>query len=153
MFKNLSRFDVGKAMSWVDMPELGVRARVLVAPATEANPGYYNAMLAASGKRMRRMARTDQITGEDAAQNRDDDRQLYPRHVIKGWECIEGDPSTAKEGELDGEGHVVFGRRAAETLCRVLPDHLMDRLRNHASTPERFYGAEVPPEPEDVAGN
>lgn len=155
MFKNQKRFDIRRAMSWVDMPELGPKARVLVKPATEANPGYYNAMLAMSGKRVRQMVRSDKITAEDAALNRDDDRKLYPRYVLAGFDCVEGDPETAQEGELDAEGHVIFTRNSATKLCEILHDHLMDRLRNHAATPERFYGedSEAPPDAEELAGN
>ena len=78
MFKNLSKFNIRKAMAWVDMPELGPKARILIKPATEANPNYYNAMLALSGKRVRAMVKTDKITAEDAALNRDDDVISHP---------------------------------------------------------------------------
>lgn len=149
MFKNLDRFDIRTAMSWCDMPELGKRARILLKPATEANAPYYNAMLKKSGKRVRQMVKSDQITAEDAALNRDDDRELYPLYVIAGWEFVEGDG----EG-CDDDGHVHFNRLHAQKLCAMLPDHLMDRMRNHASTPERFYGDEpAPPDPAELAGN
>lgn len=152
MFKKLDRFDVSRATSWVDMPELGADARICVKPATDANLPYFNAMMERAGKRARVIIRTDKITAEDAAANRDDDRVLYPRFVIVNWEGIDGDPSTAQPGELDGAGHVVHSRRAAEQLCKLLPAHLMDRVRNHAATPERFYG-EAPARADDIAGN
>lgn len=154
MFKKLDRFDISQATSWVEMPELGKRARVLVRPATDANPNYYNAMLKLSSKRVRAMLKTDEITAEDAALNRDDDRQLYPRFVIAGWEALEGEPGS--DG-LDEDGHVPFTRENSRKLCGILPNHLMDRLRNQAATPERFYGDEpTPPDAADVeelAGN
>lgn len=151
MFKNLNRFDIRKAMSWCDMPELGKRARILLKPATDANPAYYNAMLKKSGKRVRALVKSDEITAEDAALNRDDDRELYPQFVIAGWEFVEGEAGT--DG-VDDDGHVIFNRKHAAQLCEQLPNHLMDRLRNHASTPERFYGpGEAPPDPEELSGN
>lgn len=158
MFKDLSRFDISKATSWCDMPELGTKARILLAPATEANPAYYNAMLELSGKRVRALARSDKITAEDAAQSRDEDVLLYPRFVIRGWEGIEaGDGAD----EVDEQGHVPFSRSRAAKLCQMLNEkapHLLDRLRNHAATPERFYAPDqLPPmtddELEDLAGN
>lgn len=150
-FKSLDRFDIRQAMTWVDMPELGARARIMIRPATDANPAYFNAMLKMSGKRVRQQVKTDEITAEDAALNRDDDRQLYPLHVIAGWEFIEGEP---EGGGLDENGHVPYSKFAAKQLCEILPNHLMDRLRNTASTPERFYGDEpAPPDPAELAGN
>lgn len=151
MFKKLDRFDIAQATSWVDMPELGARARVCVKPATDANAPYFNAMMERSGKRVRAIARTDKITAEDAAANREDDRALFPRFVITGWEFIEGDRETAQPGELNEAGHAIYTRRAAEQLCKALPSHLFDRMRNHAATPERFYGEA--PRAEDIAGN
>jgi len=152
MFKSLDRFDISQATSWVDMPELGKRARILLAPATEANPAYYNAMLKLSGKRVRQMVKSDQITAEDAALNRDDDRELYPKFVIRSWEFVEGEPGGDGVGE---DGFVPFSRGNAAQLCRLLPDHLMDRLRNHGATPERFYGEAdevTPPEADELDG-
>jgi len=157
MFKNLKQFDIRKAMTHVDMaPELGPKARILVKPATEANPGYYNAMLALSGKRVRAMVKSDKITAEDAALNRDDDVALYPRYVIVGWEGIVADGEPGSEG-VDENGHVIFNRRAAEQLCAALNEqapHLMDKLRNTAATTERFYADEIsPPDAGELAGN
>lgn len=157
MFKNLSKFNIRKAMAWVDMPELGPKARILVKPATEANPNYYNAMLALSGKRVRAMVKTDKITAEDAALNRDDDVTLYPKHVIADWQGIQADAPAGSEG-VDDKGNVIFNRRAAEQLCDALnkqAPHLLDRLRNTASTPERFYADDeiAPPDADELAGN
>jgi len=154
MFKDLSRFNISRATSWLDMPELGKNARIRLKPATEANPPYQNAMLKLSGKRLRQMARTDEITGEDAELNREDDRKLFPLHIVDGWEGIDGEPSTAKPGELDDKDFVVFTKKASTKLCSILPPHLFDRIRNHASTSERFYGDEpAPPDPVELAKN
>lgn len=151
MFKNLDKFDIRNAMAWLDMPELGPKARILLAPATEANENYHNAMLKMSGKRIRRMAKTDKITADDAAQSRDEDRELYPLFVIRGWEKFEGDEADG----LDENGHVPYNRRNAQILCKEMPSHMMDRLRNEASTPERFYPDDeiVPPDAEELAEN
>ena len=157
-FKNLSKLDIRKAMTQVDMsPELGPKASILVRPATEANPNYYNAMLAMSGKRVRAMVKSDKITAEDAALNRDDDVQLYPRFVIAGWSGIQADAEPGSEG-VDDEGNVIFNRSAAAQLCEALntqAPHLMDKLRNTASTTERFYAEDEisPPDAGELAGN
>ncbi len=149
MFENLKKFNISNAMAWLDMPELGPKARILLSPATEANPNYYNAMLKMSGKRVRRLAKTDKITADDAQQSRDEDRELYPLFVIKNWEFFEGDEAA----DIDENGHVPFSRGNAQKLCKEMPSHMMDRLRNEASTPERFYPEDeiVPPDAPELA--
>jgi hypothetical protein len=134
MFEHLKRLDVAASTSWLDMPELGKEARLLLRPATEANPAYYNAMLKRAAKRVRRLARADSVTVDDVRQNRDDDRDLFPLHVIVDW-----------EGVRDDQGEVVpHSRDAAKELCQQLPEWSFDRVRSHAATPERFL-----PEGED----
>ena len=151
MFKNLDKFDIRNARAWLDMPECGPKARILLAPATEANPNYYNAMLKMAGKRLRRLGKTDRITADDAMQSRDEDRELYPLFVIKDWEYVEGDDAA----DMDEDGHVPYNRLNAQKLCYQMPPHMMDRVRNEASTPERFYPDDeiVPPDPADIAEN
>ena len=157
MFKNLDKYDIRQAMSWVEMPELrkpgAPMARILVKPATEANTAYYNAMLKMSGKRIRAMAKTDAITAEDAAASRDDDAVLYPLYVIHHWEHIDGEGD-----DLDEGGFVPFNRAHAKKLCALLNEkapHLLDRLRNEAATTERFYGEDeiAPPDADELAEN
>jgi hypothetical protein len=127
------------------MPELGDKARVAVKPASEANLSYFNAMLRRSANRARRIARMDRITAEDAAANRADDRDLYPRHVLVNWEGV-CDTSNAP---------VPFNEDNTREFCEKLPDWLFDRIRNVATTPERFlkHHDDVDPNPEELAGN
>lgn len=154
LLPDMKKFDIRQAMSWVEMPELGSDARILVKPATEANPQYFNAMLKLSGKRVRAMARTDVITAEDAELSRKDDRDLYPLFVISNWEGIVSDNEAGSEG-VDDDGFVIYNRRVSQQLCELLPAHVMDRLRNSASTPERFYAEDeiLPPDPSELAEN
>ena len=148
MFKSLDKFDIRTAQSWIDIPELGKKARILLKPATDVNGMYYNQMLKLSGKRVRQMVKTDEITAEDAALNRDDDIILYPLYVISDWQGLDAE---------DG-GEVPFNRENSKKLCVQLgkkAPHIMDRMRNHASTPERFYGEDeiAPPDAEALAEN
>lgn len=150
MFEHLKKFDISNSLYWLNMPELGKKARILLAPAGDANPTYYNAMLKMSGKRVRALAKSQNITVDDTVQSRDEDRELFPMFVIKGWECLDG------EGEgLDDNGHVPYNRPNAKKLCAALPNHLMDRVRNEAATPERFYAEDeiLPPEADELAEN
>ena len=88
MFENLKKFEIGQSLYWLDMPELGAKARILLAPAGEANPQYYNAMLKMSGARVRALAKSQTLTAENAEQSRDEDRELFPLFVIKSWENL-----------------------------------------------------------------
>lgn len=142
---DFSKLEVKQSVAWVSMPELSDTARVAVKPATEANSAYFNAMLRRSATRARRIARTDRIAAEDMAANRSDDRDLFPRYVLANW-----------EGVFDTSNKPVpFNEDNAREFCSKLPDWLFDRIRNAASTPERFLDEhqETDPDPEELAGN
>lgn len=150
------KYDISDCLYWMPFPELGRKACVLVAHAGQANPNYYNAMLAMSGQRVRQMAKSNTITAEDAALSRDEDRELFPMFIIRDWRMFEGDPDGTKDGvELDDDGFVKFSRKAARGLCAVLPPHLMDYMRNEAATPERFYPDDkvAPPDVDGLVEN
>ena len=142
---NFEKLEVSQATTWLDLPEVAPGARVCLKPATEANPAYFNAMMRRSAGRARKMIRTDRVTTEDTAANRLEDRELFPVFVFVTWEGI---PDTENRP-------VPFNRDNVKEFCAKLPDWLFDRIRNHASTPERFLPEDVDPEPdtEDLAGN
>lgn len=145
MFDHLQKLEVRQATAWFDMPELSPNARLCLRPATEANPAYFNNMLKRSATRARKIVRLDRVTAEDAEQNRKEDRELYPRHVIVNW-----------DGVLDQEGKPVpFTADNVKEFCAKVPAWLFDRVRNFAATPERFLpeDAEPDPDPSELAGN
>lgn len=138
--------------AWLPMPELGERAELQLRPATEQNQQYFNAMLKASGKRVRTMARGKQISTHDVEKNRSEDRRLYPRFVLVGWRHVETAESRNKS--WDDKVFVEFTPEHAAELCEKLPPHLFDRVRNFAASPEEFYpDDELPPASEELAGN
>lgn len=139
---NFDHLEVAQATAWFDLPEVSPKARVCVRPATEANPAYYNGMLRRAGTRLRRLARTEKISAEDADQNRSEDRELYPRFVLVNWEGIQDKSGAA----------VPFNADTAREFCAKLPAWLFDRLRNFAATPEKFL-TEPPPDAHEIAGN
>lgn len=145
MFEHLKKLEVRReALATVELPELAPKAQVIVRPATEANPLYFNAMMKRAGSRARRMVRTERITLEDAEQNRQEDRELFPRYVLVGW-----------SGVLDSKNQPVpFNEDTAKEFCKALPSWLFDRIRNTAATPERFLDDGEPvPDPGTLAGN
>lgn len=144
-FSHLKKLDVAQATSWIDLPEIAPGARLQLRPAGESNSAYYNAMLRKSGRRTRQMVRTDTIDADMIAQNRRDDRELFPLHVIVGWENI-----------VDSDDNPVsFSKEECRELLAALPDWIVDRIRNHAATPERFLEQDEDPvpDPRELAGN
>lgn len=155
MFEKLQQFNIADKTAKFDLHEMGPEARLIVKPATSANVEYHNNMMAMGGARLRRLAQADTISAEDAQKSRDEDRQLFPRFVIIGWENIPGDPNGEEADVLDENGHCPFRRKYALQLCQQLPDHIFDRLRNFAATPRNFYpeGAVDLPDIDELAGN
>jgi hypothetical protein len=151
MFKNLDKYTLsGSSITRMSFPALGAKAVLILSPALECNSPYYNAMLKMSGQRQRQLAKAKTVTASDIDMARDEDRVLYPRFVIKGWEKVEGDG----EG-LDENGYVPFTRENAQKLCHQLPLELFDDVRNEATTPNRFYADdEIPaPDADELAKN
>lgn len=139
---NYQHLSIKDATSWLEMPEVAPNAKILLKPAAESNAGYYNAMLKLSAARIRQMARKGSAGAEEVAQSREEDRQLFPRHVIAGW-----------EGIPDVEGNMApFNLDNASKWVQALPDWLFDRIRNAAGSPERFTQS-PPPNVKDLAGN
>ena len=66
----------------------GKQACLIVAPATEDNIDYYNALLTATSKGNVRVQLKKKITAATMDDNREMDKKLYAQHVIKDWENI-----------------------------------------------------------------
>lgn len=106
----------------------GKTPTLLVAPATEANSAYFNALLKRANKSARAV-RAGNINTGMIAENREEDRELYPRHVVKGWE----DMVDGKTGE-----DVKFDRDECVNFLANLPDWLFDDIRNFCGNPANF---------------
>jgi hypothetical protein len=146
MFEHLKKYE-GQATAWLDIPELGDHARIELMQASEQNSAYYNALLRTTGKRVRRMA--IRIDPADAARNRNEDRQLFPKYVIVSWENVESEKHSPESPD-----YIEYSRELAAELCKKLPAHLFDRIRGFAATPEEFYpDTDIPPDAEEVAKN
>lgn len=151
MFKNLDRFQVdASSTTELEMRELGRKAVLVLAPATEANPNYHNGFLKLTAKIRKEMTGGD-VDGEVLAQLRDVQRELFWRFVIKGWSGVEGEPGG--DG-VDADGMVPFSRENAKALCRALPNHLFDKLSLGAGAPEAFYAEDEisGPDPDELDG-
>ena len=142
MFKHLQKLDVSQATSWFAIPEIAPKARMCLRPATQANAPYFNALLRMTAARARKSKGAPTV--EDLNLNRDEDRVLFPRHVITGWEGVEDEAGKP----------VPFSRENAAELCAMLPEWLFDRVRAHANSPEMFLDqGEVVPDVEELSKN
>jgi len=156
MFKNLSRFEVTRdSVAELHMRELGPKAILTLAPATDANQLYHSNFMKLTAKVRKDISRGAAVDSEILETMRNIQRQLFPLFVIRGWENVEGDPESEGVGE---DGMVPYSREAAKELCQQLPDPLFDKLTLAAGAPENFYGEEeiLPPTPaelDDLAGN
>lgn len=139
-FSHLKQLDVKNKT--VDYPiyQIAGEPVLVLKPATEANKPYFNAVL----KRSRRNIRAVQsgaINNKMLAENRDEDRELYPRHVIADW-----------KGITDSKGKPVdFSVDACRSFLEALPDWVFDEIRNFAGSSANFTGEVI--DVETKAGN
>lgn len=100
---------------------------VIVAPATEHNPQYFNAVLKRTGKSARAI-RAGALSKSMLDENREDDRALYPKYVIKGWDVK--DPATGND--------VPFSEEEATKFLEAIPNWIFDDMRNFAANVNNF---------------
>lgn len=122
--------------------------RLLVAPATEANKPYYNALLRRQ-QRNATVTRLGRVTAAVLEANRDDDRELFALHVVRNWERVTEDPAP---GETEPKP-VPFSVENCREFLRALPNWLFDDLRMFAMNPLHFPGVVDPAGTEEMAGN
>ena len=103
-------------------PELDVR------PATESNSSYFNALLTMQAQQ-RRGFRRRSLKVEDLQRSRQQDTQLYSKHVIVGWRKV-----------VDADGkEVTFNETECVQFLQALPDWVLDDLRNFCAEPTSFH--------------
>jgi hypothetical protein len=150
MFENLSKLDPNGRTAWLELPMIAPGAAVELKFAGEGNPGYFNALLARAGKRARKVQQKGGplIDASMLAENRKEDRELYPHHVLVGWRGIQ----VAGPGGFANVDPTLENRKE---FCAKLPDWIFDRIRDFAARPERFLddGEELPPDAVELAGN
>ena len=120
-----------------ELPEVGEGAVLILAPASEGNKGLLNATLANSKKNGR--SRKGQ-TAATLKADRNSDRELYAKHVAKGWE---------KVNDESGD-EVEFSFENVKDLFFALPDDVFDEIRIFALNVVN-YRDDI--EVEEIAGN
>ena len=98
-----------------------------IVSATEYNKPYFNELLKRQ-RRNRRSLRTGTVTVDTIANNREEDRTLYAKHVIKGWGNVQNSAGKA----------VRFSNEACADFLKQLTGWMFDDLRNFAADPMSF---------------
>ena len=124
------RVQVGKTVPFkLYSAEMNGKTPILhLAPATEANKPYFNALLKRSGKQARAI-RTNAFTADMLSENREEDRELYVQHVIRGWSDVV-DNETGEQ--------VPFSKEVCAEFLQALPDFIFDEVREFAATATNF---------------
>jgi hypothetical protein len=126
-FSHLRKLEVREKTSCFIFDDITGEPTFEVKPATQSNPKYFNALLRSSKSRISR-AKKGVIDDTMLKQNRDEDRKLFPRHVIVGWENV-----------MDSSGkEVPFSIENCTEFLEKLPDWLFDKLRDFAASNENF---------------
>jgi hypothetical protein len=100
--------------------------------AGEPNKPYFNALLKRSAKKRLRAGKP--VTVDEVKENRDHDRDLFPRMVLKRWERV-----------VDSAGQPVpFNEENCRAFLGMLPDHIFDSVRNHFADHQNFVTNDDP---------
>ena len=134
MFEYLKARDITGKTKWLDLPAITDKARLLLSPASESNNSYYNGVLKFAASRSRQQLPAHVAERNEMNQNRSDDRVLYPKYIVKGWEGIIDDQKV----------DVPFSQEVCLELFDVLPDWIVDQVRVFCMTSANFLDQEVP---------
>lgn len=143
-FAHLKKLDVSGKTAWMTLDDLEGSPRLCLKFAGQSNHGYYNAMLKRAGGRSRKFL-TGKVDVQMILDNQDDDRDLFPAHIVTGW-----------EGIVDEKGKKVkFSRSECKELLDQMPDWIFEKIVTFAKTPEQFLddGEELAPDAVELAGN
>lgn len=113
---------------------------LMVEQAGEGNRSYYNALVKRNTRNARRIA-AGKIDAAMVRKNRDEDRELYAKYVVKSW-----------EGILDkARQEVAFSPATCLEFLTALPSYLFDELRAFCGEPGNFIEDDEPiPSSEEV---
>ena len=113
---------------------------VEVKPATERNKPFFNALLKRQ-RRGRRQLRGGTLTVDVIKRARDDDRDLYAKYIVTGWDVfdVKGEPV-----DLSPDNCLDF--------LHAISDESFDLLRDFAGDPQTFI-ADAVTDTEETAKN
>lgn len=105
----------------------GKTPTLILKPAAQVNAPYFNELLKSASKNAKAIS-AGQVSTSMIDENREQDRLLFPKHVIVDWEDM-----------LDADGtELAFSEKDCKEFLEALPNHIWDGLRNYATAPENF---------------
>jgi hypothetical protein len=139
-FDHVAALAIGDKTSSYTVYEIQGHPVLKLAHAGQSNSPYFNARLALAAKNVRGGSRS-KATADIMAKDIAHDRELYPKHVLRGWENV-----------FDTNGSPVpFSTEAAAEFIDALPPDIFEGVRSHASDPGNYRDA--PADPTELAGN
>ena len=136
-FSHLERMELSKGTIEYEILEVEGDPVLIGVFAGEQNKPYQNALLKRATRNVRKL-RAGKMTAKELAANRDHDRELFPKFVLKDWRVKDA-------GGNDAE----FTEDNCRAFLYALPDDLVDDVRNHFSNPVNFREEDLI-EPADV---
>ncbi len=126
-FKHLSKYEVqaDREIEYI-LDDIEGEPVLILSPATSENKPYYNKVLRKTAKNP--MKALKRMNLGMVRENRDQDRVLFSKYIIKGWK---------KVVDSDGE-EVEFSEENCFDYLQHLPDWIFDQVRNFAATPDNF---------------
>lgn len=111
------------------LPELATDAALLLRSANEGNSGYMNGLLRLTGHaKGSRRQKAKEVDADSMNEMREHDKELYPEHVIVGWEKV-----------VDVDGKVVkYSAEEGASLLEQLPGYVFDEMRAFVNDPANF---------------
>jgi len=126
-FSHLRALEVRDKTATVTLFQVSGEPLFVVKPATEANKSYFNAVLKRTRKNVRAV-QAGAISSAMIKENRDEDRELFPKFVVTDWGRVK-----------DSNGQdVPFSEEACSQYLEALPDWLFDEIRNFAGNSANF---------------
>lgn len=115
-FDHLRKYEIADRTAQLSLPWIEGSPVLQLRPATEANRDYQAAQLRIGRAQLRALSDRPTLRLLDELRSRL--RDLYPRHVLVGW-----------EGVVDDNGEAVpFSTERAVEFVNALPDWIFDKI-------------------------
>lgn len=139
-FSQLKKLDVSNETIDYHIDQIEGDAVLKLLPAAEKNKPYFNALLKKSRSRVKAI-QSSKLSAAMIKENRDEDRLLYSKYIIKGW-----------EGIVDVNGKAVpFTEENVFDFLTALPPWIFEEIRNYASDIQNFIADQI--DTEGIAKN
>lgn len=130
-FSHLKNLDVTNKTAEYPIVQIAGEPTLILKPATEVNKPYFNSVLRRSRRTMQ--AAKSGFSAKMINENREEDRSLYPKHVVEDWKDV-----------VDNKGKSVkFTPQVCEEFLTALPDWIFDDIRAFCGESANFTGEPI----------